>query len=161
MLDGQAHKGEYAMTDIETVLRRFEGDLDKATATLVVTDDPEKRHLIGEALLVGAALFLVQKYCAAFLEGVGLHDAAKAHGRKARQFLARVRSGSLRDQDVDQEKKDVGQALQEISDCEPANGPASGERAVHRLLRESGATTQQAERISKSVTRALTEAERS
>lgn len=48
------------MTDIETVLRRFEGVLDKATATLVVTDDPEKRHFIGEALLVGATLFLIQ-----------------------------------------------------------------------------------------------------
>ena len=148
------------MTDIETVLRRFEGVLDKATATLVVTDDPEKRHFIGEALLVGATLFLIQAYCAAFLEGVGLHDAAKAHGRKARQFLARVRSGSLRDQEVGQEKKDVVQALQEISDCEPANGPASGEHAVQKLLRESGATTQQAELISNSMTRALTEEER-
>ena len=146
------------MMDIKTVLGRLESDLDKPTATLIVTDDPEKRHFIGETLLVGAALFLIQQYCAGFLEGLGLHDTARVHGQKALKFLERIRSGSMTDQDVDQEKKDVGQALQEISDCDPANGSTSGEHAVQVFLRESGATTQQSMMISKVVTCALSEA---
>jgi hypothetical protein len=122
------------MTTIDIALNRLERDLDKTTATLLVTDDPEKRHLIVEGLLVGAALFLLQEYCAGFLEGIGFKDAAKAHGMKAREFIVQLRSSSLSKHELEQKKIKVESAIQEVQKYSTSDGSAFGEGTVRKVL---------------------------
>jgi len=143
--------------DIEKVITRLESDLDKSTATILVSDDPEKRYFIGDALLGQAAIMLIEVYCLSFLEGFGFIEMAKKHGERTRNFIQKVRAGKLKIQDVDQEKKDLTKLLSEMSGLNIADASETGELAVRELLRESGATKTQAEIISKNVTCALTE----
>jgi hypothetical protein len=148
------------MANVEEVIRRLEYSLDKTTATLVVTDDTEERHFIGEALLIAAALFLLQQYCAGFLEGVGFKDLAKSHGSKAKQFLAKVRSGSLKDEDLEHAKRNAAEAVKDVSEANPTEeGAEQAERSVQQFLLESGATSQQAEKVSAEITRTLAQVE--
>jgi hypothetical protein len=146
----------HAMNDTSVILKQVEDDLGYPAATLLVTDDPEKRHFIGEMLLMGAAIFVLQRYCAGFLQGVGLDDAAKQHGQKTREFLGKLRSGSVKREELDQQKEHLSEALKEVSSHGAAIGYSSGEHAVQEALEEAGATAQQAKTISEKVTEAIT-----
>jgi len=136
---------------IAELLPRF----DRATATLVVTQDPRERRFLLEAVVVAVLLFLIQRYCAGFLKGLGFDQMAEGHGRKATSLLTKIRS--IRTQgDIASEKEETDRLVRELRK-HPASELAKGsaERAVVENLVEAGATQEQAvsaaQQISESV----------
>ncbi len=133
------------MVDAERILAALIPLLDKSTATIITTDDSEKRHFIGETMLIAAGIFLLEHYCAAFLEGVGLHDLGKSHGEKASALLTRVRMGNTSKSEIEEEKNNLPPMInQVVEQSEKDSGKTNAERSVEALLVKAGLTARQA-----------------
>jgi hypothetical protein len=81
---------------------RLAKQLDKPTATLIVTGGAGNRLFIGEALLVAAALYLLARYCDKFLEGIGFDELAKSHGKKTREFIEQMHAQPIAQEAIPQ-----------------------------------------------------------
>lgn len=145
------------MTDAEAVLAVFEPKLDRATATIIATDDPRKRHFIAETLLTAAALYLLKKYCDGYLDGLGFTNLAKTQGEQTRNFLAKIRTGSISKEELSIETASLDSILREIRlhPAKAAQAKADSQASVEKELVESGATTQQARKTAEAVTSAV------
>ena len=76
------------MNDVESLSMQ----LDKAAATLIVSEEGE-RHFIAESALAAVTLYLLKKYADGYLKGLGFEDLAKRHGEKTLEFLRQLRAG--------------------------------------------------------------------
>ena len=122
--------------------------IDKTTATLLVSSDPQKKRLIGEAVFIGAVLFLIQQYCAGLLKGLGFEAMAEAHGKKAAEFLRKLKTGQVTDADISEAKERAaesvqavrGQALTETSESQAA-------ASLEAELVDAGALPAQAQEV--------------
>jgi len=99
---------------INTVIEQAKLYVDRPIATLLVTSDPKKKWFVPEAVVVGVILFLLQRYCTGFLKGLGFDEAAERHGKKAAELLSKLRSTAVTDIELDQAKKEVEAAIQEV-----------------------------------------------
>jgi hypothetical protein len=141
------------VTDDDPIIDRVALQLDPATATIVVSEIPEERQFIGEALLLAAGLFLLAEYASGFLDGLGLKDEAKAHGAAARAWLAHLHSGQPSDADLARQRQLVGRVL---GDIRPRIGSeaavSAAEGAVRRYLRSAGAAEGQSAHAARTIT---------
>ena len=124
----------------ENVSSRLAKRLDKPVATLIVSGDSETKRFIGEALLIAAAVYLLQHYCDKYLEGIGFDEMAKSHGKKTKEFIGKVRDGSTApDQLTSSAQKDIDDALRIIQQHPPnAAAKSSAELAVEEAVVEAG-----------------------
>jgi hypothetical protein len=88
--------------------------LDSTSATTLVADDSGDRHFIAESLLIAGGLFLLEKYAAGFLKGLGLDDLAEHHGRKARELFDLLRSGPIEPLELELWKTETETAINEV-----------------------------------------------
>lgn len=128
-------------------------DLDEATATLLVADDPNDRHFIPLVLLGAAGIFLFELYAESFLEGLGFQDAAKEHGRRARALLSRAKKSLFGERDLDDASRETDATVRRIRDLNDADGKGAnaGEAAVAAALRDAGAPKRHSEMVAKKV----------
>ena len=91
-------------TDGESeLLSRVEDAVGPAAATMFV-ERGRDRHFIVETALAGVALYLLGKYLDGFIEGIGIPDLGRRHGRAVRD-AAEFGLGLARNpDDVDREK---------------------------------------------------------
>ncbi len=130
---------------IESILEQSKTQVDKASATVLVSDDPRMKRFIGEALLVGAILYLLQQYCSGFFKGLGLDDLGESHGKKARQFIKRIRKSKVTNEYLDPVKKDVEAAIQKARQQDATDLAVSkAESSVQETLVEAGVVRAQA-----------------
>lgn len=127
------------------VVEKLAARLDKSVATVVVSSDARTKRFIGEALLAGAALYLLKRYADKYLEAVGFDDMAKAHGRQTAALLKQLRGGSVAPQDFDAAKADL-LASAALARSKPANASAqsSAQAEVAAVIIEAGAIHGQA-----------------
>jgi hypothetical protein len=130
------------MTDI---VEKLAARLDKSVATIVVSHDTRTKRFIGEALLAGAALYLLKRYADKYLEAVGFDDMAKAHGRKTAEFLKHLQGETVTPQDFDAAKADL-LASATLARTKPASASAqlSAQAEVAAVIVEAGAIHGQA-----------------
>jgi hypothetical protein len=122
------------------VSSRLAKRLDKPVATLIVSGDSETKRFIGEALLIAAAVYLLQHYCDKYLEGVGFDEMAKSHGKKTKEFIEKLRDGSApADELTSSAKEEMNEALRIIQKSPPnAAAKSSAELAVEVVVIEAG-----------------------
>src|SRR3569623_121501 len=125
--------------------------LDKPTATLIVAEDAETKYFILETALTAAALYLLKRYADKYLEGLGFDAMAKAHGRKTKEFIQKVRCGSATGSDIDEGKQAIA-----TSKSEPPNPAAQADAvaAVEATLIENGGVRAQARTVAAWVSQA-------
>lgn len=130
---------------IDSIISRAQTRVDKTTATLLVSSDPEVKRFISEALFIGALLFLIQKYCAGLLKGLGFDALAEAHGKQAATFLKKLKAGGVTDVDIKEAKEQAAQSVQAVRGqalTETAESQAAS--SVEAELLEAGALPAQA-----------------
>jgi hypothetical protein len=144
------------MPNIDEILGVLQSRLDKAAATGIATEDPKERDFILEATFGAVALFLLEKYCDGFLEGLGLSEVARSHGERVRKFLLKIRSKALSKVDIETEKRDAQSLVNAVVvHSGKTIGTEKGERAVEDLLHETGATKGQGRRAAEAITAAI------
>jgi len=119
--------------------------LDKPLATLIVSQDEGTKRFIGEALLAGAALYLLKRYVDKYLEGIGFDEIAKQHGRTTATLLQNLRSGSVGQQDLQTAKADLQKSVT-LARSKPIDGIAksSASTVVVEMMVDAGALRGQA-----------------
>ncbi len=124
--------------------------LDKATATLLVSEEGERRF-IAESAVAAVALYLLKKYADIYLKSAGFEEMAKRHGEKTRAFLKKLRSGPEAS-DTAEAQHDLDAALNAIRTQPPSESArvAALDAVVEEYL-EAGAVRSQAEREAKKV----------
>jgi hypothetical protein len=127
-------------------------ELDKPTATLVVSQDPQTRRFIGEFLLTAAACYLLKRFADKYLEGLGFDDLAKQHGAKTRQFLETLKSGSITQRAVDGLQCELDLAISSAQ-TRPKSEQArlAAKEEVFGVLMQVGAIQRQAQNESEKV----------
>jgi hypothetical protein len=129
----------------QAVVERATGVVGRPVATLVVSTDPDERPFVAEGLLLGATIFLLQRYAGEFLKGAGFDEAARRHGERARAFLRRLREREPTPDELAAERQEAEAMIEEVRSCgldEAAQGGA--EQAVVAEVLEAGATSDQA-----------------
>jgi hypothetical protein len=120
--------------------------MDKAIATVLAAKSPEDRYFLGEALLAGVVLFVLNRYAGAYVDRLGLKSLAEAHADATRDFLKAIKDKEVSDADQEKQLALLGEALKEIK----ARGPspeAEGEakKVIIQELVKAGAIEAQAE----------------
>lgn len=122
--------------------------LDKPTATLLVTDDVQTRYFILETALTAAALYLLKRYADKYLEGLGFDAMAKEHGKKTKEFMQKVRAGAATASDIDAGKAELATAIATIKSSPPNQAAQTAAvAAVESALIESGGVRAQARAV--------------
>jgi hypothetical protein len=129
-------------------VERLAAELDKPTATLIVSDSPQTKRFILESLLTAAALYLLKRYADTFLEGLGFDDMAKEHGKKTKEFIESVRSGAATPAYIDQNKQELESTIAFIK-SKPSSKTAhtAALAAVEAEIIESGGVRAQARNV--------------
>lgn len=126
-------------------IKALGAQLDKATATLIVSENGD-RHLLAESVLAGIALFLLKKYADGYLKGLGLEDLAKNHGEKTIEFLRRLRDGPGASETKAAER-DLNESLEAVRARAPNDrAKAMALEVTIQVYVEAGAVRLQAER---------------
>jgi hypothetical protein len=132
----------------------------KPVATLIVTPDPRERRFIGEALLAGAMVYVLQKYCEGFLKGLGIIDLAESHGKRAAELLRTLRSDQDPQPAIESATADLAASVELVRTRHDAGeARASAEQELARTLASHGALPEQAREIAAGVTWVLVEHE--
>ena len=141
------------MTDIDAIVARLDAQLDNATATIVASDDPEKRHFIGEAILTAVAIYLLNKYADGYLEGLGFIAMAREHGEKTRAWFFKLRKGSVSGEEIKEQKEEMKPILAELMQ-QPNNiqATANAERGIVDLVTSLGAPELEGRKAAKTIT---------
>ena len=124
--------------------------LDRTSATLLVSEEPEVRHFIAESLLIAAGLFLLQRYATGFLRGLGLDDLAEQHGRKSRELLKKIRSSGVVTDELELLKAETEKVIGEVrvrDSGDTAEAERQGEAEVRTALVDEGAPIGKASEI--------------
>ena len=99
------------MRDVQSAIESLKARFDKSLATILVTERPDDRYFIEEALLVGATLFVLNRYAGAYLDGLGLKSLAEAHGKATCDFLRKLRSKGVQSDDYEEQRLLFQQAV--------------------------------------------------
>jgi hypothetical protein len=140
----------------ESTVARLAKRVDKPVATLIVSQDPETKRFIGEALLAAAAIYLLKRYCDKYLEGLGFDDIAKQHGKKTKEFIESLRAGRLQPEQIKAADSEIEETLKLVRD-HPANSAAkvSAEGAVQEAVVEVGGIKAQGREVAASVSQVV------
>lgn len=141
------------MADVDQVLEKI--NLDNATLTVIVTD---KRAFILESFIIGAGVYLVRKYCDGFLKGIGkkVEALGEANAEAAVELLAKLRSSSFSETDLENEKRSLAPVVDRIhQNSENPEGKLSAEATVREFLQQCGVPESQAKTNAKAITSAL------
>ncbi|HSS03776.1 MAG TPA: hypothetical protein VLK89_01140 [Solirubrobacterales bacterium] len=136
---------------IDELLARGEKRIGPPVLTALASDDPDEKPFLLEALAAAAALFLFEYFCGAYLDGLGLGEAAERHGRASRKLLARLRGGRGK-APTSEEKRHLAEGIEEIRRA-PASevAPEQAEAAVRDVLIESGVGRARAEDLARDI----------
>jgi hypothetical protein len=117
--------------------------LDRASATLLVSKDGE-RHFLAATTLAAVALYLLKKYADGYLKGLGLDAAATRHGEKTRALLTQLRSGP--DLLLDKARFDFDESVRTLREHGPdAKAQGAARDALVEAFVDAGAVRLQAE----------------
>jgi hypothetical protein len=136
-----------------SIVEQYRSKVDLALATVLATTDADTRYFIGEATLGAIIMFLLNRYAGAYLDELGLKDAAKRHADATKELVSRIRSKSLRStEQTDQEKifSEAWEVLQ-VRGMSIENDRRA-ENALVRDLVELGAGREQARSTAAEVT---------
>jgi hypothetical protein len=142
-------------------MNQVAGKVDRAALTLLVSRDADERRFIGEAIIVGSALYLMQRYCAGVLKGMGFDAMAEEHGRRLARFLERLKMGNVFEGDLENARAETD-ALRDQMVASKPTAPAltNGEREVTHCLEAAGAMPVQAKNVAKVIAEELGRAKR-
>ena len=128
----------------------------KPAATVLLSTDADEKPFIAEAFVIGATVFLLQRYAEGFLIGLGFDDMAERHGKRARGFLSRLRSGNVEDAELAAAREEAEAAVSEVRHHPPdPAGRREAERAVATELIEAGSIRAAAEDIARGLSAAV------
>ena len=102
------------MSDAAQATELLSKRLDKALATVVATKSPEDRYFIGEAILAGVVVFVLNRYAGAYVDRLGLKPLAEGHADATLAFLEKVRSKSATAADQEKQEAELQAALTAI-----------------------------------------------
>jgi hypothetical protein len=138
--------------NINDLIREGKSKVDKASATLLVSNDSDRKRFIAESLLAGAVVYLLTKYCDGFLRGLGYDALAEKHGKKAAELLSELRTGEIIQLHLDDAQRDLGESISIIRD-KPGIDAAlkQGTDYVMQPLLEAGAVRAQAREVANTI----------
>lgn len=139
-------------TDLDALIGQARQAVDRPTLTALVSQDAREKPFILETLAVGAAVYLLQRYAAGYLKGLGLDELAERHGLETRAFLGRLRRGTLSDSELEADKKRLAEALDAIPHAASDSEAASvAKEAVTADLTEAGVPDARAAVVAESI----------
>lgn len=122
--------------NVDALVDRVKTVIGRSTATAFVGSETEDRHFILESLLVGAALFLLNRYM------TGLCKPVEVAGERTRQAAARILSemfkGSVSKEAEEEGRQAVEDGLAEAKRLDSPERRAAAEEEVRRVLRKYG-----------------------
>ena len=148
------------MNDNAQLLGRVENALSPAAATMFA-EQGRDRHFIIELTLSGVALFLLVKYLDGFIDGLGIKELGKKHGKAAVEAARYWLDSVTGKQELD--AKELEKHAQEASLTVAAlreyqkdpEALARGSATLVGLLEEQGIPKVEAERLSKDIVEAI------
>jgi hypothetical protein len=118
--------------------------------TALASGNPEEKPFLLEALALHGVLLLLERYCGAYLEGLGVDELAKRHADASRRLLARLRG--RQDVPIDEDKALIAEALEELrKDPEDEKARRRAEEAVSAILIESGVGPARSRQLAKGI----------
>ena len=142
------------------LLRRVSDALGPTAATMYL-ERGKQRHFIGEAAILAVAIYLVGKYLDGVIEGLGIPDAGKKHGKAIREAIAYGASVISGDRPPDETTtRDAESKLEQVIedlrtlDLKEAAGNRA-RRAVSEDMTTVGIPDFEADRISDEVAESL------
>lgn len=122
----------------DSLVEQVREQIDEPELTALASGNPEEKPFLLEALALQGALFLLEHYCGAYLDAIGVGDLAKRHAEASRRLLARLR-GRQDHSPIDEDKALVAEAVEELhKDPEDDDARQRAEEAVSTVLIESG-----------------------
>jgi hypothetical protein len=111
--------------------------VDMPELTVLASGDSAEKPFLLEALALQGVLLLLEHYCGAYLEAIGVDDLAKRHADASRKLLARLRA--RRNEPAEEDKALIAEAVEELRK-NPEDDRARGraEEAVSAILTQSG-----------------------
>ncbi len=144
---------------VDEMVAELRSQVDDGLLTIVVSDEEGEQYFIGEALAASVGLSLLHQYLAGLIEGVvgpGFKELGKAHGAKARAFLARLRSRTADDAAVAEERTEVAAAVAAVQHSViTPEARLHAQTVITDELRLAGATTSQIEVVNRALNSAL------
>ncbi len=133
--------------------------MDKAIATVLAAKSPEDRYFLGEALLAGVVLFVLNRYAGTYVDRLGLKSLAEAHADATRDFLKAIKNKKVSEADREKQLALLGEALKEIK----ARGPSpeaedDAKKVIIQELVTAGAIEAQAEATAELMVKAIRDA---
>ncbi|MGH8476852.1 MAG: hypothetical protein ACRER2_13980 [Methylococcales bacterium] len=134
------------------------------TATLLVTPDSEDRYFIGEALLTGAVLFLLNEYCKGIVKGLGVPNAGEKAGEllqnKLNEVAAKLKSmlisGSANEAEIEKARNELQPCIDTLTQQNiPDELKQLCERRIVEILVGYGGINEQAKTAATAITRML------
>jgi hypothetical protein len=137
---------------IDGLIERARGRIGTPALTALANENPQEKPFLLETLAAGAVVVLLQRYCGAYLDGLGLDELGKRHGRASRDLLAKLRGGKSKVA-TDEDKSSLAEGIEEIRRA-PVDEAASGEaeEAVREALVDSGVGAARAKAIAADIT---------
>ena len=138
---------------VDDLVSRVSNSIGKSTATAFLTPDSEDRHFIGEAFLVGAALFLINRYFGGFFKPV--EEAGVRHREAAVRLLKGLSKGSLSEQTKNEARQVIQDTQTEVKTLDSAERRSSAEQEIRRVLLEYGESEVEAAKKAAEMTGAI------
>jgi hypothetical protein len=125
--------------------------VDVPELTALASGNPQEKPFLLEALALQGVLLLLEHYCGAYLNALGVDDLAKRHADASRRLLARLR-GRRDHAPTDEDKVLVAEAVERLrKDPEDVDARRRAEEAVGALLLESGVGSARSRELAKDI----------
>ena len=121
---------------VDDLVRRVTNVIGRPTATAFVTPDSEDRHFIGEALLIGAGLFLINRYFGGFFKPV--ENAGVRHREAAVRVMKGLFKGSISEEAKDEARQVINDTQAEVKSLDTPERRVAAEKEIQNVLREYG-----------------------
>lgn len=121
---------------IDDLVLRVSELIGRPTATAFVTPESEDRHFIGEALLIGAALFLINRYFGGFFKPI--ENAGVRHREAAVRVMKGLFNGSISEEAKDEARQVINDTQAEAKSLDTPERRAAAEKEIQNVLREYG-----------------------
>jgi hypothetical protein len=122
--------------NVDALVDRVKNIVGRPTATAFVDPETEDRYFVLESLVVGASLFLLNRYMSGFCKPV------EEAGGRHRSTVARILKGLFKGSVPKEAEEEGRQALQaSLAEAKTLDSPerrAAAEEEVQRVLREYG-----------------------
>jgi hypothetical protein len=148
------------MDDRSPLLARVEEALGPVAATMFV-ERGRDRHFIPELTLAAVALYLLGKYLDGFIEGLGVNDLGKQHGRAVADaarygFDALTGKQTPDPKELDRYADALSTTVAALGEHRSdARGLASGSARLRPILEEPGIPRAEAERLTEDIAGAI------